>query len=320
MIRWVGSNDDSSEGSNDPADAVYREREFLQQMEEADRLARQEGSDGDSGTELGTIVGGRKILNYTNFLQNQKYYDDLKHIDYNFIYYDSGVLIEQDKSLGKGGLCWDAAFVLADYLVTALCETATISAIELGSGTGVCGLMVAANCRSGCIEEMHLTDLPLLLPLLTRNTDRLLYGWEDDHIVDASLNRCEVPGCRDVRPWVLNWEDVDQNAQTYDIIFGADVVATLYDPVALVNTIVCLCHASSMVFISFKERLSQIHRQFETEMSRHFESLEILENYPDGSRLSRNLNPDIKILVAKEKLSHPTSPRPSTLENPIQSR
>mmetsp|Transcript_11819 Transcript_11819/g.17621 ORF Transcript_11819/g.17621 Transcript_11819/m.17621 type:complete len:199 (-) Transcript_11819:86-682(-) len=55
-----------------------------------------------------------KVLEYASFLAHQRYYDDLKHANVNFINYgqilDSNgcaggqLIIEQRKSLGKGGL------------------------------------------------------------------------------------------------------------------------------------------------------------------------------------------------------------------------
>jgi hypothetical protein len=53
------------------------------------------------------------------------------------------------------------------------------------------------------------------------------------------------------------------------------------------------------VYISFKERLSSIHRRFETEMARLFQDVTIIDRRNDGQPLSRNQNPDVRILIAK---------------------
>lgn len=80
-----------------------------------------------------------KILLYDSFLSHQRYYDGYKHV--NVDYFDFGaspfqkntitttsstttsntiprhpIIIEQKRSLGKGGIIWDAAFILAEYL------------------------------------------------------------------------------------------------------------------------------------------------------------------------------------------------------------
>ena len=96
---------------------------LLQQQDEYVTL-----SDGDTSS---------RMLRYDSYLAHQRYYDDLKHIDYRYI--DFGrifcmiggnddnttstttdqrpLVVEQDKTLGKGGLCWDAAFILGEYVI-----------------------------------------------------------------------------------------------------------------------------------------------------------------------------------------------------------
>ena len=85
---------------------------------------------------------------YDSFLHHQKYYDDLKHVDYPTIVYsipESGgnVRIRQEKGLGKGGLVWDAAFVLAEYMGREIVAKSAgrgggaVNIIELGAGTGL---------------------------------------------------------------------------------------------------------------------------------------------------------------------------------------
>ena len=54
------------------------------------------------------LADGRRILRYDSYLRHQRYYDDLKHVDCHFMDYGmigpGQLIIEQDKSLGKGGL------------------------------------------------------------------------------------------------------------------------------------------------------------------------------------------------------------------------
>jgi hypothetical protein len=301
------------------------------------------------------------------------------------------LLIEQDKSLGKGGLCWDAAFILADYLsstseaimksatttrnggnededddtkqnravqtTTTGRTTTTIRAIELGAGTGVCGLLIAQRVSGW---HVALTDLPALQDLLKRNAARFQHGRrrrygpppddgndndeDDDDDDDIGLRQyylerdkrgsadrydsattTTTSGGSTVEVYPLDWADVvaaaaaadDDGAASsaspphrgnrighntigpFDIVLGADVVATLYDPVALAGTIQKLCHDDTIVYISFKERLSSIHRRFETEMARLFRDVTIIDRRNDGQPLSRNRNPDVRILIAK---------------------
>ncbi|KAL7577597.1 hypothetical protein ACA910_015120 [Epithemia clementina (nom. ined.)] len=351
------------------------------------------------------------ILEYQSYLSHQRYYDDLKHIDYKFIDFgrircadrsdkhttsitpnaehtNNALVIEQDKSLGKGGLCWDAAFCLGEHLIQTQDEWLTpllfqepssdhnttsddnkqlLSVIELGCGTGLCGMMVAKGVPG---VSVSLTDLPSLLPIMNRNMwrnfelDRIILRQDlDNHESscfspserntndpkqeDSSSSQLLQPlldgrrgskGC--VTSFALDWDDVVQEClkhnspvpetkdkgnlgqsqrihsrQQYDVVIGADVVATLYNPTALAQTIYHVAKDKhSFVFISFKERLSSVHRQFETELEKLFDQVSIL---PASSIQSRNRNPQVGILVARAKKMHVRFTQASTQEDDL---
>ena len=94
----------------------------------------------------------QKVLRYESYLHHQRYSDDYKHCNCDYVDYpvdDSLRLIaEQQRSLGKGGLIWDAGVVLADHMMLNEKEwKTTVSSIpeeevkmtrvvELGAGTG----------------------------------------------------------------------------------------------------------------------------------------------------------------------------------------
>ena len=50
--------------------------------------------------------------------------------------------------------------------------------------------------------------------------------------------------------------------KNYDLIIGADIVASLYDPVALANAIYSLAGKHTKVYISFKGRAEEYHDAF----------------------------------------------------------
>jgi hypothetical protein len=181
--------------------------------------------------------------------------------------------------------------------------------VELGAGTGLCGLMLAKAINNNC--HVTLTDLPELLPLMQRNVFLNFGGNHDDSN--------EKYGCLDDTCWkvllqgrpkqaesssslvsarVLRW-GVEQDYchdEPFDIVLGADVVASLYDPLLLAQTIHSLCHDKSIVYVSYKGRLTGPHEQFQTALSELFEHIEILR--PDDCR---NRNPDVFILKAMHK-------------------
>jgi predicted nicotinamide N-methyase len=138
------------------------------------------------------------------------------------------IRIDQEAKLGLGGTVWEAALVLSRFLHSqpALLEGAT-SILELGSGTGLCGLAVA-KFFTGTVT---ITDLPLYQGQLHHN---------------AELNGS---------PANLTITDLDWRAPkrlgNFDLILGTDIV---YDEVLHVplldaieanmspNTTVLLCN------------------------------------------------------------------------------
>lgn len=289
---------------------------MLREMEAADEAERaKEATSNDDDDE------DDDTLHYeSQYLQaGQQYYDDYKHVNYRFIDFgyvtndnvngskqqedsSSGVssgsdsdsdtekhekqlplMIEQDRSLKtKGGFVWDAGFVLAEHVIHEQEEwkqqqnsnsNTPVRMVELGAGTGITGLRVA----SALPEDVHmsLTDLPDLMPLLQRNLVR-----NKSPLLQATA-------------FPLAWgSDVRGN---YDVILGADVVAGIYDPIKLAQTIADLCHDQTMVYLAVNNRLAEIIATFEHAMNTHFEHIE------HRAPVSRNKNPNVSILFATGK-------------------
>jgi hypothetical protein len=166
--------------------------------------------------------------------------------------------------------------------------------------------------------QVYLTDLPELQYLLRRNAKRNFSNVQstssaqlddDDTFVELSKQDEDVlrhgrhPSLNEatgtsVCVGVLRWGD-GQDMKNYppaDVVIGADVVASLYDPVALAQTIHALCRDSnSLVSISYKERLSGPHQVFDEELGRLFEQVEHI--IPK----TRNKNPLVRIIRATGK-------------------
>jgi predicted nicotinamide N-methyase len=309
---------DNESNEIDAFDAYMRKGEFLRRLralelqDEAERAAQEDSCEPNSDAVVKTSAG-QQIFIYETFLANQRYYDDSKHVNYKYIDYGTlgtsrPLVMEQDHRLGKGGLCWDAAFILGEYVESVLKDHPLLpnkSFIELGSGTGLAGLMVAKALN----VHVTMTDLPELMPLLQRNISRNLPRMELDAKKldevyweymggEASSSSSDYRDSREsATASVLCWGNKEQEEShgTFDVIIGADLVASLYDPYALADTVFHLCHNQSKVYISFKERQTEYHVMFETAMRKRFSKLEIL--LPN----SRNANPEVRILVAESK-------------------
>lgn len=286
-----------------------------------------------------------KVLEYNSYLAHQRYYDDLKHVDITYMDYGviphhsliadtndeqptledtneydgSRVVIEQRKRLGKGGLCWDAAFMLGEHVIAHEEDWTTgrkggASVLELGAGTGLCGIMVGKATNS----QVTITDLPELEELMGDNVRRN-FGPSSVDIAaeEESLSKEErnlvtyLDGGKakgTVTSRVLRWgveedyflnseeEQKQGNDQAYDVIIGADIVASLYDPVALAQTLHALCGPTTKIYISCKTRLDEIHEAFDFEMARLFERVD--KKVPPCSRLK---SPNVFIVEAGGK-------------------
>lgn len=306
-------------------------------------------------------------MRYNVYLQHQRYYDDLKHIDYQYIDYgqicpypqhddvqECHLIVEQDKALGKGGFCWDAAFILGEYVIQSIStlpnihhqkESKRIKLIELGCGTALCGMMIARTLPY--TTDVTVTDIEKLMPLVQRNICRNFVTISEHHHVDdnsedydqvfvSTKQQRKSKSVGMIHSSVLEWVVHEDQYGTYDVVIGSDVVASLYDPIALASTIHNLCHKntgtllhddgtdhrtdtlvkdkthnSSIVYISFKERLSSIHRLFENEMAKLFDSIVFVHPPPQHDQStddddprryihSGNRNPDVQILIASQ--------------------
>ena len=268
----------------------------LRELAEADERGREEEEDAYDDEQQDVIMrldNGKSVMRYESYLAHQRYYDDLKHVDCDYIDY-SGLVVEQQKSLGKGGLCWDAAFILAEHLISAGNHNSISkhdAILELGAGTGLCGLLLATEVSC----HVEITDLPSLLPLMQRNValnfdtvddlskkdQQVLYGSEHS----SSKGTCEAR--------ILEWGPQPASSKKYNIILGADVVASLYDPVALAETIHQLSLPDATVYISYKGRLDGPHERFEQRMQQLYRDVQ-----PRISPTSRNKNPGVYVLQA----------------------
>jgi hypothetical protein len=307
-----------------------------------------------------TIVGGGQdiihrnsdntttTLMYESYLKHQRYYDDLKHADINFINYGTkfasflltgdvhssskqriqgrkDLIIEQRKYLGKGGLCWDAAFILGEHVIHNVSEwrinnntvevvregNRTTRVVELGAGTGLCGLMIAAAAFDDVIVEI--TDLLELQDLMCANINRNFGGnscsnsddddgddtkkEEEDGDDESRKNENFNTTNSNVSCRVLQWGVTSNYINApYDVIMGADVVTSIYDPIALAQTFYALSGPHTKIYISGKTRLDKPHEIFEMEMKRLFVSVRKID-VPN----SRLRSPNVFVLVVQGK-------------------
>jgi hypothetical protein len=107
--------------------------------------------------------------------------------------------------------------------------------LEIGSGTGLCGIAAALLGA----EDVLLTDLPPLLPLLRRNV-------EANGV--ARTTRVRTLDWREETPadWPASWHA--------DVILGSDITPFVQDLGALVDRIEALATPETRVYIAHQDR------------------------------------------------------------------
>ncbi|XP_039961943.1 protein-lysine N-methyltransferase EEF2KMT [Bactrocera tryoni] len=154
---------------------------------------------------------------------------------------DVSFTLRESKSFvaeGTTGLCsWQASIALADYLVQNIEFVREKCVLELGAGTGLCG-MIALQCCG--VRHMLLTDgsrecIELMMENVLRNFSAAHELTDGGYEIKGNLlNLCE-----------LEWGAVDQmnwpNGFSTDLILAADVV---YDDTVFDS----LTHAIDYVF------------------------------------------------------------------------
>ena len=338
----------------EPSDIIYNKNNNNAEyvpfgVEEREKEVMQE----DAIYTLCTTTTNETMLDYNSYLAHQRYYDDLKHVDINYIDYghvrkkrncdvggdgDGGcasststvardrsdgenggrLVVEQRKRLGKGGLCWDAAFILGEHVIhqaeewnigttgmTTSSARTTLTGplrgarvVELGAGTGLCGMMLAKAIQC----HVEITDLPELYDLMNANVARNFTTGGGENIPTTSPDwDADHKSMGTISSRVLRWgNESDYQGAPYDCIIGADIVTNLYDPVALAQTIHALSGPNTRVYISGKARLDKPHEEFDVEMQRLFESVTKIRADSIHSQLK---SPNVFIIVVEGKRS-----------------
>lgn len=156
--------------------------------------------------------------------------------------------LARDPLVGTGGLLWPAGQVLANHLTRGDHRAGEIfkdkTVLELGSGTGVVGLSIAASTDLGS-GRMILTDLDRVLPILHLN---------------RTLNPCQTT----VQVRALSWgSSVPTDLTHCDVILMADCVylESLF-PLLLDTLDQVMQKESAVAYLCYKKRRKADSRFF----------------------------------------------------------
>ncbi|KAK9732245.1 methyltransferase [Popillia japonica] len=170
----------------------------------------------------------------------ERYY---KHYNFDFDGRNRNIILEENPNIiseGTTGLCsWQAALGLSEWCLQNRSLLTNKTILELGSGVGLTGLVVALNCepKQYNFTDCHTKVLETLRDNISLNVNRS----------DNADNICELNVIN------LSWEDVQTRSEDFkdvEIVLAADVV---YDS----SLFPCLRDALSC-FLS-NERCSEVY-------------------------------------------------------------
>ncbi|ETN83218.1 hypothetical protein RB195_001104 [Necator americanus] len=141
--------------------------------------------------------------------------------------------IHQELETDVGGVVWDSALVAAHYFIKHKTKYSGKKVLELGSGTGICGLTLAALAA-----DVIITDLPPRLPLLEKNFE---------------ANRSNCIGSVTIQ--ALDWSDPGA-VPDVDVLVLVDCVYYLNSIDHLIKVLTC-CNASEILCIYEKRDVGE---------------------------------------------------------------
>jgi hypothetical protein len=176
------------------------------------------------------------------------------------------LIIREDSNQvdGIGGIVWDGALILAYYLSQTLTGPLFNGLVELGCGTGLCGL----------VASLYLTKIPKILL-----TDRAIDLVQDNlTTVTKDYSSSSCCECK-----ILDWSDsYDPSRGKFDLIIGAEVAILRAQQEHLKNTILALAHKSSIIMLTFDgppPKPSADGKQYSSKAEEEFDKKMTMEGY-----------------------------------------
>ena len=166
------------------------------------------------------------------------------------------VVCHQDKAIGIGGVSWQASLALSHAMDDGALLVAAWSGLrvlELGCGTGLCGLTA---WRLGA-QAVLLTDMAHCEPLVQRSS--------------AATSEAGTPPCGSVKFAKLRWGTPvpEEAAVEFDIVLGSDLTYNCEDHDPLLSTLQQVCRrgqSCTKVVLAHQSRpLSEVVRACKTE-------------------------------------------------------
>jgi len=177
-------------------------------------------------------------------------YDDYRYCNYKvLIFEDLGVRVLQDWRLGKGGILWDASWVMAKYLQSMDLENKRV--IELGAGSGLPSIV---SCSKGA--NVVVTDLPELTQFTQANFEQNLEVLRGSYAIQD-----------------LDWQNEDHREALkghYDLMVLSDLFYLPSLAEDFSKTVRALASEHTTIVMTYRFRVPHILDPFLEELEKHY--------------------------------------------------
>jgi predicted nicotinamide N-methyase len=181
--------------------------------------------------------------------------------------------IQEDPEGGVGGSLWEAARALASLVENHGEKLKSKRAVDLGSGTGLIGLVMASY---GALS-VHLTDRAEVLPLLRHNVARNGFADNDDDECRVECVELEW-GCGD---------EVERVGAPVDFVVASECIYNMKYAPMLFGTIRALSAPDTVIFFAYASRNAE-HEAiwFRDVVSKHYSVEEVpIGNAPEAQHI-----------------------------------
>ncbi|XP_067894315.1 EEF1A lysine methyltransferase 3-like [Heterodontus francisci] len=171
---------------------------------------------------------------------------ELEEKDYEFSGHPIKITMFKGASLGVSSYVWGPGLVLCRYFETAKMDFTGKKVLELGSGTGIVGIL--AVLLGG---DVTMTDRPYVLKQIQYNVLA--------NIPVTSRTRTQISA--------LSW-GTDQNnfPADFDVILGSDIVYSPSQFPGLIQTLLHFCKDKTIIYLSSDVKYREGSAKFHDEM------------------------------------------------------
>ncbi|TPX60240.1 hypothetical protein PhCBS80983_g01901 [Powellomyces hirtus] len=210
------------------------------------------------------------------------------------------LIVQQDPSGnlggGQGATVWDSGLCLAKYIEKRLKKDPQLllgaRVLEIGSGTGLVGLAVAMM-GAGSTTSVELTDMPIAIPLLDKNTATVRQAFAEHAFEVPSMTVSPLLWGNEAD--AVSLRSKEEKPPSHVLISDCFYAPKLYE--ALNATLSAVCGPETLVWIAYEKRDFSLEMDFWQLFGKTFR----FANVPESEQDDMYKSEDIFLFEAKKR-------------------